>query len=320
LTITKDKHDEPPGAQKIPATVIIDGPDTEIIQSLLREDLSHVVEGEPGTSFPLENEVQFRIRNHMASYGVLRVLVETTKMDTPHNPEDDIRERVIGLRGAKANNLLVNGERKSDVYRGTFVSVIQGKTFDDDMFELVYDNDGERDVLDLAGFYDAIRLYLEVGETVPEWNSEDWAQAKRKASVVVEKDLVQNSLSIQERKKELDSARSISSVLGKPPEAEKGKKRSREEISSSVAKKKQRNPKSFLGHRVAKYFPGAEEGDEEVLYFGTIDYISNHDDDEVWWHVQYDDDDQEDWDESDLRRGIKLYARHKDEDTKDDPV
>jgi hypothetical protein len=154
---------------------------------------------------------------------------------------------------------------------------------------------------------------------VPEWNSEDWIKKKRKASTKVEKTLEKNHEVIQQRKQELDAVvekeGSLSSLLGQSSISQKGKKRPREEdddTNDNAIVPQRRNPKDYVGLRVAKYFPG--EGETEELYFGTIDYVSVQDDDEVLWHVLYDDDDSEDYDENEVKKQVKLYAEKKNED------
>jgi hypothetical protein len=97
--------------------------------------------------------------------------------------------------------------------------------------------------------------------------------------------LVQNHAVIKERKEELDAVMekegSVSSLLGKQPKPlQRGRKRNRDEADPL-----NRDPKDYVGMRVAKYFPG--EGTTEELYFGTIDYISVQEDDEILWHVRF---------------------------------
>jgi hypothetical protein len=49
---------------------------------------------------------------------------------------------------------VVNGESKSDVYRGTIARVIPGNfSLENDSFEILFDNDGEKEVLDLVAMY-----------------------------------------------------------------------------------------------------------------------------------------------------------------------
>jgi hypothetical protein len=73
----------------------------------------------------------------------------------------------------------------------------------------------------------------------------------------------------------------------------------------------------YLNKRVAKEFQQEDETGEPFteVYFGTIDsYVSSSDSEHPLWHVQYDDDDEEEYDEKDLKRAIKLYDREKAND------
>lgn len=61
-------------------------------------------------------------------------------------------------------------------------------------------------------------------------------------------------------------------------------------------------PSQYIGKRVAKIFD--EDG---KLYFGTI---AGYRDDEEFWVIVYDDDDNEDFEIGDLHRGLRLYKQH----------
>jgi hypothetical protein len=86
-------------------------------------------------------------------------------------------------------------------------------------------------------------------------------------------------------------------------------KRGREVLEQGA---KSRDPKEFLGRRVAKFFG-------KDIFFGTIDFISSLDKGEVWWHVLYDDSDQEDLDYKQLKIAILLYEQHERADPNPNP-
>ena len=72
----------------------------------------------------------------------------------------------------------------------------------------------------------------------------------------------------------------------------------------------QKNPKSYFGHRLAKYF-----GDE--LYFGTVDgFEPAGGDEDALWHVTYDDGDQEDLDAEEMVEHLTLWSKNKSQDKK----
>jgi hypothetical protein len=73
----------------------------------------------------------------------------------------------------------------------------------------------------------------------------------------------------------------------------------------------------YLGERVAKVFEQEDETGQPFrqLYFGNIDrYVATADESNPLWHVQYDDDDEEEFDEKDVTSAIKLYAKEKKND------
>ena len=61
------------------------------------------------------------------------------------------------------------------------------------------------------------------------------------------------------------------------------------------------NPKSFIRQRVAKDFDG------ENFYGTVMEYDDS--DEPAFWHVQYDDGDEEDYSKKDLIQALKLYEQ-----------
>jgi len=234
--------------------------------------------------------------------------------------DDEYRERLVGLRGARAASFNVNNQVKGGIFRGTIVLVLHesGKSLQEDTFEILFDNDGERQVLDLVELYDALALYMEVGEETEEENKLDWVAKKRETSKNVQACLLKKFSKIQKRQEELDAILetegSIAKVLGIPPLVQRGKKRSRPSDG------KHPNPQQFVSKRIAKWFEGPDPDDPtksvSSLFFGTIDYISNQEGKETWWHVTYDDDDMEDFDIRQVRQGIADYEKNKSKDPK----
>lgn len=85
-------------------------------------------------------------------------------------------------------------------------------------------------------------------------------------------------------------------------------KRSSSQSSTPKSKKpKKQDPKSFINRRLCKYF-GENESD---LFFGII---ASYDEKVNFWHVDYDDGDEEEFDENDVKQGLALYERNKDLD------
>jgi hypothetical protein len=152
--------------------------------------------------------------------------------------------------------------------------------------------------------------------------------------------LASTNKSVRQRKEELDKAKSrdgtISSVFtspekslagnAKPKPVEKTRIEKKTTTALTTAKKsdgkrgrealeqgpKSRDPKEFLGRRVAKFFG-------KDIFFGTINFISSEDKGDVWWHVLYDDNDEEDLDYRQLKIAILLYEQHEGKDRNPNP-
>jgi hypothetical protein len=310
---------EPPHT---PAIVLIEGFDNEFLHDLLMENAADIIQPEPDATMPSKKDVEYGIRKNLTIYGVQHLLMACSKKDEPPHPDEELRERILGLRGAHAKNLTVNGVSTAGTYRCTVVNVIRADTLDDDMYELLYDANGEKEVVDVKGLYDAIRLYLEVGEDGPEVNTQEWVKQKKTSTEAVAKTLVQTNDIVKKRKEELDSAAtrggSVASAMASPASEKAStksqKKRARDDgatkTKSMANSIKSRDPKEFLGRRVAKYFG-------EDLYFGYVDREKKDEEDgEQLWHVTYDDDDQEDYDHEDLKLAMLLYIEKEGEDPK----
>jgi hypothetical protein len=153
---------------------------------------------------------------------------------------------------------------------------------------------------------DALRLYEEVRELSEEETKLYDTEAKQESSRIVQDDLVNYNKAVLAEKEVLDhmkeSEGSVASILGTPTFSNPGKKRGRQHKSFDG------DPKIFLNKRVAKWF------NDHDLYFGTIDAISRQDEKETWWHVLYDDEDQEDFDIRQVRRALQDYEKNKGED------
>ena len=85
------------------------------------------------------------------------------------------------------------------------------------------------------------------------------------------------------------------------------------------AKKKEQESKSFVGRRVAKFFP-----DYDAVFLGTVAAwyppVENEDETESWL-VHYDDGDKEDFSREELREALVLYKEEQDDKaTSDDKI
>ena len=89
-------------------------------------------------------------------------------------------------------------------------------------------------------------------------------------------------------------------------------KKARKVSSNNESKKSM-----YLNKRIAKEFE--EEGEDgqivRNIYYGTIDDVKESEKMSDWlWHVAYDDDDEEEFDEREIKRFLKFYAQHRDKD------
>jgi len=297
-----DSHDTP-------ITVVITGDDTETLEQLLKENCSDMVEAEPNVAFPSSSEVTFRVRKNMVPYGVQHLLTTYRAKRSPLDPDDELRESLIGLRAATFSK---NSTDIKDICRGSIVRIVRGKRFEEDTFVILLDNT-ENVLLNLLGLYDAMALYAEVGEETKEENKEEWVGEKKEALTKVQNDLETKNDKIKKRKTELDAAKNRDGSITKtvfPEEQNNAKKRKRPSLE-----KKSDDPQKFIGQRLAKYFddPTDEDPDNQVLYFGIIDNFSKEN---SLWHIKYDDDDEEEFDYSEIRKAILLYAKSKSDDEK----
>jgi hypothetical protein len=128
--------------------------------------------------------------------------------------------------------------------------------------------------------------------------------------------ILKNSLTVQ-KLVELRNPRPAEPVVP-PKSAEEeeeifaGIKRNSLEYAAVQAKKRKT---SFIGKRIAKHFEIEDDQGRKVmdLFFGTVkEYVEM----DSWWHVEYDDGDNEDLSDSELHTHIQLYDENKSADPK----
>jgi hypothetical protein len=95
-----------------------------------------------------------------------------------------------------------------------------------------------------------------------------------------------------------------------------GQKRKHTDGNKSQSKKKSGTSQkaNYIDRRIAKHFLVDDDGAEVTkLFFGTVtEYLKEH----SWWHVEYDDGDNEDLSSEELLPYLKLFAENKSEDPK----
>jgi hypothetical protein len=161
---------------------------------------------------------------------------------------------------------------------------------------------------------DALKRYTEVGEKSPATNEQDWVvEKKSKAEKSVESLLVKSE-KLKKTVEEAEKERIAAKERGDVSETPKSKKRGRKSVGSPNTKRSKKIPETdeayekklqlYVGMRVAKYF-------DTDIYYGLIDVVSNKSRIAPYWHVQYDDDDQEELEEPEIKEYLKLYEEHK---------
>jgi len=137
------------GPSDKPATVVMSGEETFMLEQLLKENCSNMVEVEPDVAFPPPSEVSFRSQKNIAFYGIQQLLSANKEEKPPQNPDDEIREGLVGIR---ITTFDLKSEDSKAMIRGSVDRVIVGKTLEEDTFLVLLDGGGKV-VLDLVQLY-----------------------------------------------------------------------------------------------------------------------------------------------------------------------
>lgn len=140
------------GNGSLPATFVVMGDDGAFVASLLSPDCAKAVYPEPDVKFPTADQIKLVVEKNLVPSGI-SALFQKASLSACDDHAEKLRKQMLGLRGAKAESLLVDDKPKSDIYRGTIVRVIRGKTVEDDFYEIVYDNDGEKVLLNVVELF-----------------------------------------------------------------------------------------------------------------------------------------------------------------------
>ncbi|KAL3902318.1 MAG: hypothetical protein SGILL_010866, partial [Bacillariaceae sp.] len=83
---------------RTPVTVLIEGFDNEILCELLDEQkCSDIIEAEPNVTYFAKDEVEIGSRKNLTIYGIQQLLLSCLKKEAPPDPEEELRERILGL-------------------------------------------------------------------------------------------------------------------------------------------------------------------------------------------------------------------------------
>jgi len=297
------------------AVIIFTGGDGDLFSKLVSAD-SKILTPDPDLP-PYEH----KICNHLMAFGIANVLKEKLN-EYKEESISEMDKLLVGCRVAK--EFQQPDEDGDHVYRGTISgSIRDGKT--ETSYLVLYD-DVDCEELSLVEIHAALTLFAKVGEKIVGTSVHKMvAQKKNKAfdaaskmeDIDVEvKGVSEQNRSEAEAKAEKYKALQMQRADAKAKNAakaggeKKGTPSKRGSSQSSVPKSKKpkkQDPKSYVNRRLCKYF-GENESD---LFFGVI---ASYDEKVNFWHVDYDDGDEEEYDEDDVKQGLALYERNKDLD------
>ena len=131
--------------------VVFTGGDGALLHKLMKKDHDFLVSPEPNAAVP-HGDFEMHYFKHLIHNGVAACLAEKFKesKNLLSTPEDELRLAVTGQRLAK--NFEVADYNGDFVYRGTVIRVLPGETFEDDLFEIRYD-DGDSESLELEELF-----------------------------------------------------------------------------------------------------------------------------------------------------------------------
>lgn len=302
--------------------VVITGGDGEIIELLLGSQHSVVTTENNSNSSVEASESLVTVHKNLANHAIGLVLKQKHVAVNDTDALEKLRQDLLGLRVFDQSR------------RGIICNVKRGAAIHQDTFRIKYD-DGEGGVIGVKALYEALVDFVKYGEHQSFPDLEDPARISKredakKAIETMEKFMEDLNKKVDEKKRPVegniegerkrarDSLRDI--VLGpkSPPTTENVSRKS----NPSTAEKKtsfpeitenaiQKNPESYIERRVAKYF-------DTDLYFGTVTAFKKAEtsDDEDYWHITYDDGDQEDYDLTDMVAQLKEYGLHSTADTR----
>jgi len=324
---TQDGEDKEAKDRSKPA-VILTGGDAGLLLQFLTKPGKFIAD-QHGTKLS-PDDIELIETKHLSAYGIGNLIQSKTSQLSAPTPDEKLRELVTGQRVAKKFEVPdLDGDL---IYRGSVIQVLPGKNgVDDDLFSIRYD-DGDGEELSLVEVYEALKMYTEVGEKVSAdaliWTENRRAERKKGSEasanqLLAEVPKLKEKLEINAEKAlakaqaESTAVAAISEVKNNIPPPAPSPKRPRESTTSTPksrgrskkvkpAPEKEASGKQYLDMKVAKYFTlENDEGQmEDVLFLGKV---QTYDRKSKFWHIVYEDGDEEDFDEEDLKKGIALY-------------
>ncbi|KAL9191506.1 hypothetical protein ACHAXT_001212 [Thalassiosira profunda] len=279
--------------------VICTGGDGDLLMQLLQPHYGGVIETSPkkGAAPP---GYTVEASKHLIHYGVASALVAAVAERKNREQFGSSARAHVGKRVAK--HFDVEAEDGDNIFRGKVAKIVARNGGKEEFF-IQYD-DGDSEDVSESELLDMFKLYAKHGEKQPMQPPKKKAKKENgnKAPAAVEK-----------KKAEVPSFPMKSDVpaakkRAAPSEAKKPVvKKAKTAAPDVAAMVDSANPKDLVRKRVSKNFDGD-------VYYGTI---MEYDDSETppFWHVEYDDGDEEDMDKKDLIKALKHYEKHR----KDDP-
>jgi len=310
--IDDDDQKQPPKGTKYNDKRIVTctGGDGDILHGLLQPFYGGVIEPPttPTASQGKKLKYEVQLHKHLIHYGITAVL-KMRFLAKNKAKFSNTGETHVGKRVAKVFD--VETDDGDNIFRGSVAKeiVIEGG---EKNYRINYD-DGDAEDVSNESLIDMLDLYKQYGEkkraeSKPKHGKKKTTEAKPKINTkdksnINTDDKKPQSLLAPEFPMKSAPKKHTSGVAesGKVPAAKKA--RTKDDVKDMVQSS---DPKSFVNKRVAKDFDG-------VCFFGKI---TKYDDTEPppFWHVVYDDGDEEDYTSRDLIKALKHYKKQGKDD------
>jgi hypothetical protein len=176
-------------------------------------------------------------------------------------------------------------------------------------------------------------LYNRLGESTADetivLDDEEWVQERKRVSDEVQEELAKQSGRLRDRQIELGAYTVLADLVdvlsarARDVLRRRAAARARQAAvrcvgipSPAKRAKTSFDFQQYVGRRVAKAFSLEDKNDPnmvvEEIFFGTVAHISNPK--RVWFFVEYDDGDNEEYNLDDLDKGLQLYEVRKEDD------
>mmetsp|Transcript_20809 Transcript_20809/g.30496 ORF Transcript_20809/g.30496 Transcript_20809/m.30496 type:complete len:644 (+) Transcript_20809:352-2283(+) len=273
--------------------VLVTGGDGDILAQLLQPNRGGIVEVSAGDLSSSDTKTagkgkaktatpKFQIMHskHLIHYGISSAIMNQVRKRRKASEakakvqKEDENQKFMGQRVAKI--FAVEDDDGDNVFRGSIVGFHKTNGF------LVKYDDGDKEHVLAEELQGMLKLYRDNGEK---------EKKTRKTPAKVKQQPEKTPPS--RKRAEPTPSPSAGKAKSPAPAAKKAKK-------AIVIKGKEAT--EYITDRVAKDFDGE-------IYFGTIKSYKGG-----FWHVRYDDGDEEDYDEKDLKRALRLYSKVENDD------